>query len=234
MPKIQSRFVHSVKGTILAFSAILLLFNFFAGIVGAIWLLCIGEWRIVVAGILASFTMPWWWLVVSLPTLALFPLLVFFSNKKNVLGMAIFAFLADLYNSVLMTAWIATVFFFAVDLIFWSDVSLIPMLLFAYSVATSPFLYMASKEPPDNFATSYSVLTIVIGSFLIVLLFLIGLPLIYPLIILCSLMLLKTIFITVVSVMLDIEPRSDIDHNYGRCSEERDTLGPLQGYHYND
>lgn len=184
---------------------ILILFNMFAGIVGAVWLLCLGHWRVVLYGFLSSLTLPAWWFIVSLPTLALVPVLFFFSNRKNRVGLFIFTFLTDLYNSFLMTGWTAIVFFYCIDLIFLEKMPLIPMLLFAYSVATSPFLYMAQKEPPDSFGTNYSVSVIVIGSFLIVLLFLCGLPFIYPLIILCVLMLIKTVYIAIVSVLLSVE-----------------------------
>ncbi len=148
---------------------------------------------------------PWWWCIVSLPTLALAPILVFFNKRKNKAGIACTTFLVDLYNSVLMTGWIGVVFLWCITLISENKISIIPMFLFAYSVATSPFLYLASKEPKDCYATNLSILVIVLGSFLTVVLFFIGLPLIYPISILCFLMLIKTIGVTIISVLISSE-----------------------------
>lgn len=184
-------------------------FNFFAGIVGGIWLLCAGQWRIVLIGFLASISMPWWWIVVSLPSLGFMALLVLLHDKNSRVGVAIIGVIAGLYDSFLIMGWLAAVFASALMFAWEREITLLPMLLFAYSVATSPLLYMASKEPPDSEGTNLTIFIVVIGSIFIVILGFLGVPLIYPLMVLCVLMLLRTLLLTALGVSMIPKRKTD-------------------------
>lgn len=184
---------------------VIVLFNSMAGLVGGVWLLVLGEWRLVLLGFLTSITLPLWWSIASLPLFALAYLLKFFANRKTKTGVAITVFVMDFYNSFLMTGWMAVVFLYCADLMFLDKIPEIPLLLFSCSVATSPFLYMAKNEPLDNYGTTIAITLILIGSMLTVILLYFGYPLIYPLIILCTLMLIKTFSLTVACFLSKIE-----------------------------
>lgn len=184
------------------------IFNTFGGIVGGIWLLILGQWRIVLGGFFASLSMPWWWVIVSLPSLGLAALLIFFHNKTK-LGVAFIGLISGLYDSFLIIGWITLVFVFFLIKSIDYDISIFPILLYSYSVATSPLLYMASKEPPDSPNTNLTMLIIVIGSILFVILSLIGLPLIYPLIVMAVLMLIRTLLMTALAVSETLDKEED-------------------------
>lgn len=220
MRKVIGTIGQGVLGILFLF---IFLFNFFAGIVGGIWLLCIGHWRIVLAGFLASLSMPWWWVIVSLPSLGLMALLVLFGEKKSKVGVAIVGLIAGLYDSFLIMGWLALVFTFALIVTWEHEGTLYPMLLFAYSVATSPLLYMASKEPPDSEGTNLTMSIVVIGSILMVVLAFLGVPLIYPLIILCVLMLLRTFLLTALGVSMVPKRKTDyLSDTWMRTKGEKD------------
>jgi hypothetical protein len=182
------------EGVIGMLFLIVFVFNSFAGIVGGIWLLCLGHWSIVLGGFLASLSMPWWWPIVSLPSLGLGVLYSMYVGKNNIVGAVILCLIGGLYSSFLIIGWLVLVFtiFFITSLR--EDITLFPMLLAAYSVATSPFLYMARNEPQNSENLNLTMSIIVIGSILTVFLLLLGVPLIYPLILLGLSMILKTLF----------------------------------------
>jgi len=146
--------------------------------------------------------MPYWWIIVSLPSLGLMLLLGLFEEKKSKVGVSIVGLIAGLYDSFLIMGWLALVFTYALFLVWEQEAPFFPMLLFAYSVATSPLLYMASKEPPDSEGTNLTMSLVVIGSIIIVVLACFGVPLIYPFIILCILMLLRTFLLTALGVSM--------------------------------
>lgn len=220
MRKVVGAIGQGVLGILFLF---IFLFNFFAGIVGGIWLLCTGHWRIVLGGFLASLSMPWWWMIVSLPSLGLMVLLGMFVEKKSKAGVAIVGLIAGLYDSFLIMGWVALVFTFALIVVWESEATFYPMLLFAYSVATSPLLYMASKEPPDSEGTNLTMSIVVIGSILMVVLAFLGVPLIYPLIILCVLMLLRTFLLTALGVSMMPKRKTDyLSDTWMRTKGEKD------------
>jgi len=207
MRKVVGRIGQGVLGMMFLFT---FLFNFFAGIVGGIWLLCIGYWRIVLVGFLAALSMPWWWVIVSLPSLGLMALLVWFGEKNSKVGVGIVGVIGGLYDSFLIMGWLALVFSSALIVAWEHEGTLYPMLLFAYSVATSPLLYIASKESPDSTGTNLTIFIVVIGSIVTVVLGFFGVPLIYPLIILCVFMLLRTFLLAGLGVSMI--PKGNTDY----------------------
>jgi len=200
MTRINSIIGAGVLGLVGFLMFIVIIFNLLAGIVGGIWLLILGHWRIVLGGFFASLTMPWWWTIVSLPSLGLAALLIFFHNKNSKLGVGFIGLIVGLFDSFLIVGWITAVFVFFLLIYLESDISIFPILLYSYSVATSPLLYMASKEPPDSPNTNLTMFIVVIGAIFFVILSLIGLPLIYPLIIMALLMVIRTLLMITLAV----------------------------------
>ena len=136
-----------------------------------------------------------------------------------------FSLIAGLYDSFLIMGWLALVFTYSLMVVWEQEAPFIAMLLFAYSVATSPLLYMASKEPPDSEGTNLTMSIVVIGSILTVVLAFLGVPLVYPLIILCVLMLLRTFLLTALGVSIVSRRKTDYLHDTWMRSQEENDYG---------
>ncbi len=118
--------------------------NTFSGTVSCIWLAVLGEWEAIGYGIAAlliaviglGIAMAPGWLLAA-PAVAL-------HDKGNKFGFYAFAFLGALYTLALLTVWcIAVLFFFTNQA---NAESMIPILIWSYSVATGPIGSMAQKE----------------------------------------------------------------------------------------
>lgn len=193
------------SGALKAICVVLFLLNTFAGIMAGVWLLSKGQWRLVLGGLLASLTMPYWWSIIALPGIGLTMLTVKIatSHKSKVLAAAV-AFISGLYDSILIMTWVGGVLVFA---LVWASRSrgvLIPMLLGGYSVATSPLLYMATYEAPDNIRAYAIVLVSEIGYILMAIMTLFGVPLLYSLILFAFLLIIKSILVSALALWVSI------------------------------
>jgi len=129
--------------------------NVFAGIIGGVWLLLEGEWRIVIGGFIASLVMPFTFIgdILWLPSLGLITLMSKFDDKKCL--WLILGFINSIYQSLIFSLWVVPVFFiFNAGLGNFVEYSeslfiSIPKALLGYSVAVLPIAYMASYDPPD-------------------------------------------------------------------------------------
>lgn len=123
--------------------------NVFAGIIGGVWLLFEGEWRLVVCGFMASLLMPHVWWILCLPSLGIIALMEKFHNSK--FWWLSLGFINSLYNSFIFSLWVVLVF---VPIFIGRSapsnlMMFIPRALFGYSVAISPIAYIVSHDPPD-------------------------------------------------------------------------------------
>ena len=134
--------------TIYVFSFLILILNFFSGIVGGLWLLFVGGWGLVVSGIIMSIFMPYGWSIAFLLQLILAPFLTKAAEKGNKFWVAILGFIANFYGNFLIVLWTYFAFNFFMD--YRTEYSLLPLLLLGYSVALGPLQYMAQKEGPDS------------------------------------------------------------------------------------
>jgi hypothetical protein len=120
---------------------ILNVFGFFGS---AIWLLAIGQWRSVVAGIFVFFISNFVLGLALMPGLLVGAPGIYFAKRRITIGVYFFGFLSSLYTYVLITAWCGTItFYFLRDApagAFW------PLLIWAYGVATAPWTYMAQRD----------------------------------------------------------------------------------------
>jgi hypothetical protein len=131
----------------------------FAGLVGAIWLLTLGEWKMVVGYGVSSLTAPIFLGILLLPSAGFSVATIWLLQR----GWRILAWLLGSANVIWCALIIATwCFVIFIDVIGLHETGpLLPYLLFGYGVAIGPWTYLASQDSA--------------GSMLIVLFALIGL-----------------------------------------------------------
>jgi hypothetical protein len=122
----------------------IMILNVFGFIGSAIWLLIIGEWRSVVAGIFISIAAPFFLGLAALPSAILGGPGIYFAKRGIAIGVYFFSLLASIYIAALITAWCGGVTFYFLSHVtshaFW------PMLIWSYGVATTPWTYMAQRD----------------------------------------------------------------------------------------
>jgi hypothetical protein len=134
--------------------------SIFGGVVGGIWLLIIGEWKLVVLALIVDFAFPFIvapiiFLLITAPMMALVNRLEK-ENKKT--ASMIVGWLNLFINHMLYLAWVFIVFVYMLTYATERDHNVIPYLLFGWEVAVGPFQYMASKGSSAEIAsqaTSY-------------------------------------------------------------------------------
>lgn len=133
-----------VQALVTIFQLPIMFLNVF-GVIGAIiWLLVIGEWRWVVAGILTIIFAPFLLGLALLPSIALGAPAIYFVKRRITILVYFFSLLSSIYIYGLISAWCGGVTFYfmreANARSFW------PLLIWSYCVATSPWTYMAQKD----------------------------------------------------------------------------------------
>jgi len=138
--------------------SVLSLFNLFAGVIGLIGFLVIGEWLVIVVGLLMMFLMPKLYGFVILPHIGLAALsMAAMKRRSTTLGMAL-GLASALYNNAFIAVWILVAF----GIFLTKQVAIIPF-LWAYAVATVPFGTMALQEH-NNSSTGVFLLLIQVTS----------------------------------------------------------------------
>jgi len=150
---------------------ILILINFFSGIVGGIWLAFSGGLSLVLYGIGLSIFMPWGYSIAFLPQMGLAALLVNFVEKGNKLVVGTLGFITSVYGNFILTIW--SIFVFE-SLVKNQPQPIIPLLLWGYSTVMAPLSYMVSKEPPDSSGTSMGLLFVQLSFVVLTVLFIVG------------------------------------------------------------
>jgi hypothetical protein len=174
----------------------LIILNIFSGIVGGIWLAIIGQWKLIVAGLVLSFVMPWIYSIVSLPAMGLGMLASSAGERGYKISAFILISLASIYNYALLAGWTLLVLLFFIRNI--ESGSFVPYLLGGYATAMSPLGYMASKEPPDSTGTSLGFLLAEICFIVLAVLWILSVPFKSTIIIISSLVI---VFALVVSTL---------------------------------
>jgi len=140
-----------VKALIAIFQLPIMLLNVFGTIGAVIWLLVIGEWRWVVAGILTMMFAPFMLGLAILPSIALGAPGIYFVKRRITILLYFFSLLSSIYIYGLISAWSGGVaYYFMRDAhgqSFW------PFLVWSYCVATVPWTYMAQRES-DSIAST--------------------------------------------------------------------------------
>jgi len=134
-------------------------FNSFAGIVGAVWLLVQGHWNLVFFGVIALFLSKIYFSLSFAPYFGLMKLGVSFYEKENkFLAWPIF-YIANFLNMGVVSIWVFVMFLNGASFVDTpiGSLSLTPMYLWCYGLATWPIQYMASKDPIEATGTNLSV-----------------------------------------------------------------------------
>jgi len=135
----------------------LLILNIFSGAVGGVWLAIVGEWRLMLYGVVLMVVMPWMWIVASLPAMGLVAAFGGLGEKYDRPLLAVFAgAVFAVWSMALVVAWVAFVFLQFTDTAGQSPV--IPLLLWGYATVNAPLASMASKEPADSTGTWMALL----------------------------------------------------------------------------
>jgi hypothetical protein len=125
-----------------ALSVPLMVLNIFGEVVSGIWLLIIGDWRVVLLGIGIVIVSSFGLSILMLPSLLFAGLAALGKRVSQIIAVV----LSMLYTGAIIVIWCSVVLF-----LFGRQVSpknLVPVMIWSYGVAVGPWAYMASHE--DN------------------------------------------------------------------------------------
>ena len=128
--------------------------NAFSGIVSFVWLGIIGNWFLVIAGIVSIFISS---LIIGFAMMPALGVQVvgtkLLEKRQKLLGIICF-YVATLMNMAVISFWVLYVYYFGLINIS-SQSHILPVTIWAYSVSVGPINYMASKEGSESIATIY-------------------------------------------------------------------------------
>jgi hypothetical protein len=133
-----------MKALVAIFQFPIMILNIFGFAVSAIWLLFIGEWKVVIVGLVVSVFAPkflgfalLFGMIVDLPA-------HYFAKRGVAVGVYFFQFLSSAFTYIIIGSWCGAVIFACIHNApphaFW------PLLIWSYGVATSPWSYMAQVD----------------------------------------------------------------------------------------
>ncbi len=131
----------------------IVLLNYFGVIIGAIWLLATGNWEIVVGSIIIYFISSFILALVMMIPLPIQLLGVHLGNKGYHKLMIILSFIGLMITSFICTYWVLYILSLAFTFHDELNISIIPLLLLGYALATAPFVKMAQGEDKDSAGT---------------------------------------------------------------------------------
>ena len=152
--------------------------NFSSGFISGIWLMFLGQWKMLVMGLIVAFVMPIIYSILGMLSIGLAPVVTKLIEKKKktgiILGMA-----ASIYEKFLLFIWLVYVFnLFVVDG-YSSGIFIVPLLLWGYTVVLSPLNYMGQHEGSNvGMGTTFGILATMISFIVLSLSWVLGLPLI--------------------------------------------------------
>lgn len=119
--------------------------NSLAGIVGGIWLILLGDWKLVIAGFVVAVAAPFWASLLIMPGLIFTIPAVAAMEKGHTMSGTILASLSGLWTYGVVTGWCLVAFWY-VSVHRHGGEPILPFLLFAYAVATAPWALLARKD----------------------------------------------------------------------------------------
>lgn len=206
--KLLSKFVSKIgMGAFNTLGIVIFILNLFGGIIAGIWLLSRGEVRVVVVGFIVSLIMPNFWWIIFLPVIGFLALRGSYKPNGNNTRFLIYSFINLLYQSFTNTVWVVLIFVYIVYIEgAVSKGTPIPLAIWGYSVATSPIIFMASYETLDNIAAYAMVFLSETGYILLVILYFCGVPFVYSLGVLTTVLLIANTFLFLVLWRFVIRP----------------------------
>jgi len=140
-----------------AISIPIIVLNVISGIVSGIWLIILGQWKIVVAAILISLFVLFVYLIVAMIQMPLV-LLMSYAVERSKKTLAMFSGFLNLFiGYAIILFYVFMVLVKVIEISIKTNLNIIPLLLLGYSVATGPFSYLASKEREDSFGSFIAV-----------------------------------------------------------------------------
>ena len=134
--------------------------NMFGGVVAVVWLAILGEWSLIVFGIIGFFVGRYLIIALLLPAALILSPGAYFLRRGIMSGTYFFGFLGALYCTAVLTVWSLFVLDFFVQQVL--PQSLFPILLWSYIIATAPILWLAKKDIQDSGGDQTIVITIFI------------------------------------------------------------------------
>lgn len=146
----------------------LMILNTLGWLVAGIWLAALGAWYPLIIGVVAFFCATWVISLALIPSVGIQAGGAALLEKGHTIPGWALLFLGNLYVVAIVTIWCvgSLVFFMAKA----TPSSLIPMLIWSYSVAVGPWEYMAHKEGPDATGSQASVFFAQLGYLILMLL----------------------------------------------------------------
>lgn len=154
------------EATLASIISIISVLNIGSWLVGAIWLAILGEWRLLLYGLLLSIAMPYVYSLVIIPQMLLAAWLAMAFEKKQKLLVRILAFVSTIYQYAVLMFWVLYVF--EMFLNHYPEINMIPLILYGYSTMSAPLVSMGSKEGPGATGT-YLAIFIAEASYLLIL-----------------------------------------------------------------
>lgn len=134
----------------------LFLFNMLGGIVGAVWLGILGDWKLLGIGFAAMVGAGFGLSLALIPGLAFLAPAALARRADSPL-LLISSALSSIYTLAVISAWCLAVFYYSVGLSRVGEI--IPIMLWAYAVASAPVSWLSSKETQSGEGGFASMLT---------------------------------------------------------------------------
>ena len=128
---------------ITALTSIIIIFNFFSGIVGCVWILIVGGWKLIILSLIAGFIFPYIYTLLALPSMGLGLLSLKLIERKWKTTSFIIISISTFYEKLIIMFWVSYISGIIFQLK--EGYNLIPLLLLGYSTVISPLTSMAGK-----------------------------------------------------------------------------------------
>ena len=125
----------------------LMVLNLLGAVVAFIWLVCLGQWRIIAIGIGSFFGATTLIGIALAPGLLLLPLAMATENRSRVWIFMLIG-LSQAYTTAVIIGWCASVLYYARILA--TIAHALPVWLWSYEIVTGPWAYMSSREQHSN------------------------------------------------------------------------------------
>lgn len=143
-PTIRNIYMKTLMAFITSLSVPLIILNMLGGIVSGIWLAILGEWGILLLGILLFVGGVWLDTFILTPGILLAIPAAYCAEKGKTLSFMCLSTLSNLYILCVVTIWCCGVLFLFVNNATISN--LLPRLIWSYGVATGVWAYKASED----------------------------------------------------------------------------------------
>ncbi len=120
------------------------IFNILGGIVSVIWLAILGEWSLIGYGVIAIMFSGMLLGFAILPSMLLAAPAVAMMEKNIKIGVYFFGLLSTIYTFGVLSAWCIIVLLYYTNQA--TADTIIPVLIWSYSVATAPIMWLAQKD----------------------------------------------------------------------------------------